>query len=169
MHNDFHRSHVRGSPFWKWISSLSPLFFPLLSFFFWYGRYSTWEVWNGTWLFMVAYRFSIDPISFYPCMEVYGLCSRWQMWMVHDNRHGEISFQHWSHCISPPPISHVWVKICCQHCIWWYLASTAWAACAIVLPSCTEYLRNSPKFRSGWRLMIVPCWFCIFAYTLEIW
>ena len=69
----------------------------------------------------------------------------------------------------PPPISHVWVRIWCQHCIWWYLASTAWAACAIVLPSCTEYLRNSPKFRSGWRLMIVHCWFRIFAYTPEIW
>ena len=98
VHNDFHRSHVRGSPFWKLISSLFPFFF----LFFWYGRYSTWEVWNDTWLFMVAYRFSIDPISYYPCMEVYDLCSRWQMWMVHDNRHGEISFQHRSHCIYPP-------------------------------------------------------------------
>ena len=42
---------------WQWCVT-SPFFF------FLYGLYSTWEVWNGTWFFMVAYHFCIDQISF---------------------------------------------------------------------------------------------------------
>ena len=63
---------------------------------------------------MVAHRFSIDLISSCPYMEVYDLCNRWQMWMIRDNRHGEISFQHRSHCISPSSIS-------LSYLILWYM------------------------------------------------
>ena len=54
-----------------------------------------------------------------------------------------------------------------QQCTWWHLINAAWPTCAIVLTSCTEYFRNWPKFRSGWKLMIVRCWWYIFVWTLD--
>ena len=38
--------------------------------------------------------------------------------------------------------------------LWLHLINAAWAACLIVITSYTEYLRNCPKFQTGWRLTI---------------
>ena len=57
--------------------------------------YSMWEVWNGTWRFMVAYHFCIDQTLFFLLVDmIFATCGRCEM--IHGIRHGGISFLHWS-------------------------------------------------------------------------
>ena len=67
----------------------TPIFYFSLHFLW---SYCTWEVWNGTWRFMVAYHFCIDQIFFF-FFSRYDLCNMWQMW----NDTGHTS---WWHIIS---------------------------------------------------------------------
>ena len=51
-------------------------------------------------------------------------------------------------------ISREIVRITPLTTLWLNLINAAWAACLIVITSCTEYLRKCPKFQTGWRLTI---------------